>query len=81
MDWCKENLRANSRLTLVDLHDEREAYKDLYLASQCRHFILSNESTFSHQIVQLSTPARNRLVITSGPADFARNQPPATGRI
>jgi hypothetical protein len=77
MSWCRENLTGSSRLTFVDIHDEREAYKDLYLASQCRHFILSNESTFSHQIVQLNTPAADRVVITSGPGDFVRNQPPA----
>ena len=70
--WCRENLVAKSSLTFVDWNDERHAFRDMRLASACSHFILSNESTFSHQIVQLSKRDAGRIVITSKPSDFER---------
>jgi hypothetical protein len=73
MAWCRNNLRAASSLHFVDWNSERESFKDMHLASCCRHFILSNESTFSHQIVQLNVPGADRIVITSGPNDLLRN--------
>jgi glycosyltransferase involved in cell wall biosynthesis len=73
MEWCRRNLRSRSALHFADFNDERHAFKDMYLASQCRHFILSNESTFSHQIVQLSERHENRIVITSTQNDLVRS--------
>jgi colanic acid/amylovoran biosynthesis glycosyltransferase len=72
--WCKDNLKARQDIHFVDFHDDESGYKDMYLASQCRHFILSNESTFSHQIVQLNNRPTGRMVITSSKADLVRNQ-------
>jgi hypothetical protein len=72
IDWCRENLVTRSPLTFVDWNDERHAFRDMRLASACAHFILSNESTFSHQIVQLSRPQANTIVLTSKPSDFER---------
>jgi hypothetical protein len=71
--WCRENLVAQSPFQFVDWNDDRQGYKDLFLASRCRHFILSNESTFSHQIVQLAEPNPDRIVITSTIRDVIRN--------
>jgi hypothetical protein len=77
--WCRRELRARSNLQFVDWTDDRNAFKDMYLASQCTHFILSNESTFSHQIVQLNEFRDGRVVLTSGQDDLVRNsQSPAS---
>ena len=77
--WCRKNLRATEEIQFVDWTDERQSFKDMFLASSCRHFILSNESTFSHQIVQLSVPHSGRIIMTSGPQDLARNAAQAAG--
>jgi Glycosyl transferase family 11 len=79
IEWCRKNLRATGEMHFVDWTDERQSFKDMFLASSCRHFILSNESTFSHQIVQLSVPHSGRIVMTSGPQDLARNAAQAVG--
>lgn len=76
ISWCRENIAARAPIHFVDVNNEREAYRDMYLASQCRHFILSNESTFSHQAVQLSPPRSNRIVITSTWDDLIRSMKP-----
>ena len=81
MEWCRNNLTARSPIHFIDFNDERNAFKDMYLASQCRHFILSNESTFSHQIVQLSEAHAGRVVITSGRDDLLRTRAAAAGRV
>jgi hypothetical protein len=74
IEWCKANLRTTRELHFVDHHNDQDGYKDMFLASQCRHFILSNESTFSHQMVQLSPFRHTAMVITSGPDDLVKNQ-------
>ena len=73
IQWCRDNLQSGVPMTFVDWNDERHAYRDLYLASSCRHFILSNESTFSHQIVQLAEAAKTGVIYTSGSQDLERN--------
>lgn len=79
IEWCRRNLKSSSEMKFVDFTDERQAYKDMYLASQCRHFILTNESTFSHQVVQLARGGNaSRIVITSGQKDLIRNSAPAS---
>ncbi len=74
IDWCKTRLLSRAQLHFIDFNDEQNAFRDMYLASQCSHFILSNESTYSHQIVQLSKPGPYRMVITSQHSDLVRNQ-------
>ena len=71
--WCRTNLRLDTRHRFVDWHDDSTAFKDMYLASQCAHFILSNESTFSHQFVQLSQARSDRILIRSTMKDLERN--------
>ena len=71
--WCRDNLRTTSKITFVDWNNDAQGYKDLYLGSRCKHFILSNESTFSHQMVQLSPASSMRIVITSTSIDLIRN--------
>ena len=73
--WCRKNLVASAPLHHADWNTESTGYRDLFLASQCRHFILSNESTFSHQIVQLSPRHPDRIVITSTISDILRAEP------
>jgi hypothetical protein len=73
--WCKENLVASAPLHHADWNTDSTGYRDLFLASQCRHFILSNESTFSHTIVYLSPQHPDRIVITSTMNDILRGKP------
>ena len=73
--WCRKNLVASAPLHHADWNTDSTGYRDLFLASQCRHFILSNESTFSHQIVQLSPGHPDRIVITSMISDILRGEP------
>jgi hypothetical protein len=73
IEWCRQNLRARCEINFIDWTTERESFKDMHLASSCRHFVLSNESTFSHQIVQLNISRGDRIVITSGPTDLLKN--------
>jgi hypothetical protein len=68
--WCKENLRStDDSLFFVDFNDERSGYKDMVLASKCKHFILSNASTFSHQIIELSERGEDAIIIRSSQED------------
>ena len=76
--WCKENLKSASPMYFADWNNDQTGYRDLYLASRCRHFILSNESTFSHQIVQLSGRPKGSIVITSSMSDIVRHKLPST---
>lgn len=70
IDWCKQNLRSSrSELTFVDFNDQRNGYKDMVLASKCKHFILSNASTFSHQIIELSGSNEDTIIIRSSKED------------
>jgi hypothetical protein len=68
--WCKANIKTDAPIWFVDWNTDQTGYRDLYLASRCRHFILSNESTFSHQIVQLSRRSKDTLVISSSKSDI-----------
>ena len=70
--WCKTNL-TSANLLFVDINDERSGYKDLFLAAQCKHFILTEASTFGHQILELNNK-ENRIVIKSKEQDKLRNQ-------
>lgn len=69
--WCRENIRSeHTSVCFVDHNDERAGYRDLYLASRCRHFILSHCSTFSKQLPLLSNEEPGRRIIWSEPSDF-----------
>jgi hypothetical protein len=46
----------------------------MYLASQCHHFILTQASTFGHQIVLLNKEHEDRIIIRSSENDKLRNQ-------
>ncbi|MFT4801720.1 MAG: hypothetical protein ACI93N_001495 [Flavobacteriaceae bacterium] len=71
--WCKTNL-TSANLLFADINDERNGYKDLFLAAQCKHFILTQASTFGHQILELNNNEENRIVIKSKDQDKLRNQ-------
>jgi hypothetical protein len=70
--WCKKNL-FSEKIFFVDNNDERNGYKDLFLASQCNHFILTQASTFGHQILELNSGSNERIVIKSKEEDKLRN--------
>jgi len=72
--WCKENLKARKTMYFVDFNDEQNAFKDMSLAASCKHFILSNESTFSHQIWELSNKSEDGIVIRSDLSKLERNK-------
>lgn len=70
INWCKDSLKTgSSSICFVDFNNEQNGYKDMVLASKCKHFILSNASTFSHQIIELSNQDRESIVIRSSAAD------------
>lgn len=71
--WCRQTLKSRSDLTFVDFNDERHGFKDMILAASCKHFILSERSTYSHQIVELSRDHADKIVIRSTDDDLQRN--------
>jgi len=42
-EWVKENYRQDN-LTIVEGNDEDSGYIDMYLMTQCKHYILANSS-------------------------------------
>lgn len=61
--WCEENLRASGQLFYSPVSGEKNGHVDMYLASQCRHKVLTNESTFSQLIDAISQFADNERII------------------
>ena len=53
--WCEQNLKAIGPIRHSPARGEENGHKDLYLASQCRHKVLTNESTFS-QLIDATSP-------------------------
>ena len=45
IEWCKNNLKFNEDIVFIE-NNKSDEIKDIWLLSQCKHFILSN-STFS----------------------------------
>lgn len=72
-DWCKCELKSKHKLNFIDHNDDRACTSDMYLASLCDHFILTNHSTFSHHMVELNCPKPGRLVVTNS-KDFLITQ-------
>ena len=52
--WCKQNIRAEGQIFHSPVHGEENGHIDMYLASQCRHKVLTSESTFSQLIDAIS---------------------------
>lgn len=67
-NWCNSKLAHFDNLTLVTTPPQNSAVEDLYLASKCRHFILSNHSTFSHWMTELRTLRDSNLIIANSKA-------------
>ncbi|TPV35755.1 alpha-1,2-fucosyltransferase [Paucihalobacter ruber] len=74
IDWCKKHLKSEFPIHFADFNDDQNGFKDMYLASQCQHFILTQASTFGHQIVLLSKEHEGRIIIRSSENDKLRNQ-------
>lgn len=53
--WCEKNLSAKGRIYHSPVRGEENGHKDLFLASQCRHKVLTSESTFS-QLIDGTSP-------------------------
>lgn len=60
LDWCKENLKLNEKLIFIS-HNTNDEISDLWLMSQCKHFIIAN-STFSWWGAWLSEN-NNKIII------------------
>lgn len=73
IEWCRQSLKSENDLTFVNFNDERHGFKDMILAASCKHFILSERSTYSHQIVELSRDHAGKIVIRSTDDDLQRN--------
>lgn len=74
IDWCKQQLKSKFPMYFADFNDDQNGFKDMYLASQCHHFILTQASTFGHQIVLLNKEHEDRIIIRSSVNDKLRNQ-------
>ena len=68
--WCRQQFSSLPSTVFVDHNDESTGYKDLFLASRCRHFILSHPSTFSKQMPELGHADPDRIIIMSNDSDF-----------
>lgn len=63
MDWAKEILRdMEHRFVFVENNDNDSGANDMYLMSECEHFIISN-SSFSWWPAWLSRRSPNKIVI------------------
>lgn len=61
--WAKEIYEKESDITIVEGNDEDHGYLDLYLMTQCQHYILAN-SSFSWWGAYLSqNQTKNKLVL------------------
>jgi hypothetical protein len=58
--WCKENIRTSCELNYID-HNQDDEISELWLMSQCRHFIIAN-STFSWWGAWLSSYSEKIIV-------------------
>ena len=63
-EWCAKNLRAKGTIRYSPVRGQENGHKDLYLASQCRHKVLTSESTFS-QLIDATSPYEepHRLIV------------------
>jgi glycosyl transferase family 11 len=62
VEWCKENLQFDGETTFVDNDfGPRKFRDDLWLMSECKHFIIAN-SSFSWWAVWLNTNPRRTVV-------------------
>ena len=62
-DWVRENIMERTDESIVFISNENEAYEDLYLMTECRHFVISN-STFYWWGAWLSE-SKDKIVISS----------------
>lgn len=62
--WCEKNLSAKGSVYHSPVRGEENGHKDLFLASQCRHKVLTSESTFS-QLIDGTSPftASDRMIV------------------
>jgi hypothetical protein len=61
--WCEQHLKALGKIFYSPVRGEENGHVDMYLASQCRHKVLTSESTFS-QLIDAISPfsAADRLI-------------------
>jgi hypothetical protein len=62
--WCEEHISARGTVCHSPVRGEENGHKDLFLASECRHKVLTSESTFSQMIDCLSPfHGEQRLIV------------------
>jgi len=72
--WCKNNLDSKYAIHFVDHNGAGTCTNDLFLGSLCRHFILTNHSTFSHHMAELATRHPVGYVITNSKNHLITNR-------
>jgi hypothetical protein len=60
LGWCKEKLKLNEKLIFIN-HNTNDEISDLWLMSQCKHFITAN-STFSWWGATLSSNKQKVII-------------------
>ncbi len=62
--WAKENIKVDCPVTFVTNNDGTKDYEDMWLMSQCKHFIIAN-STFSWWGAWLGGYAEKKVIVPS----------------
>ncbi len=61
--WCEQNIKAAGPICHSPVRGEENGHVDMYLASRCRHKVLTSESTFSQLIDAISQFADKDRII------------------
>ena len=62
--WCEQNIKAAGTICHSPVRGEENGHVDMYLASRCRHKVLTSESTFSQLIDAISHfNAADRIIV------------------
>lgn len=68
--WIQDELSRFKNVSFVGHNSVDRGYVDLYLASKCKHFVLTGHSTFSHHMVELNNDQPGRIIITNEASDL-----------
>lgn len=72
--WCKSLFSQFSDVDVIEDRGFGSAGEDLFLGSRCRHFVLTNHSTFSHWMVELADESTGRMILTNSVTDLITNR-------
>ncbi|MFM7167513.1 MAG: alpha-1,2-fucosyltransferase [Planctomycetaceae bacterium] len=69
-EWARSLFLNDSDVVVNENRGPGFAAEDLFLGSQCRHFVLTNHSTYSHWMVELSAERPDRQVLVNSLEDL-----------